>query len=238
MDTGSNEGLYLIGQGGDSTKLSIDVEPGVAYVKGYEVNKLITEHVITDKALTFNFVNNQLVNARTGGYFLIKEVVGSVDHDEGFLVNLYDTAETRITSKIKNSVFPTGKLIGTARLKALIYEAGQLGTPSATMRAYLYDFNMNAGYILSDVRSVGFTTSPNQFFADVVLTSGNAVYYENNNNTLLFPIGSDHIRTVRSNTGTIDTAFQFNRSEDKTVTFTNPAASTAYRDWETRVANG
>ena len=51
LDTGSNEGLYLANQGGDSTKLSIDVEPGIAYVKGYEVNKLITEHVIDRKSV-------------------------------------------------------------------------------------------------------------------------------------------------------------------------------------------
>lgn len=227
LDTGTNEGLYTAANGGDSTKLSIDVEPGVAYVKGYEVNKLITEHVITDKSLTYNFVNNQLVNARTGGYFLIKEIVGTVDHDEGFIINLYDTAETRITSKLRNTVFPSGRLIGTARMKAMIYESGTLGLPDGVMRAYIYDFNMNAGYILSDVRGLGYTTAPNQFFADVVLTNGNAVFYENNNNALIFPIGTNHLRAVRSNTGSVDTSFQFNRSEDKTVTFTSPAAITA-----------
>lgn len=227
LDTGSNEGVYLANNGGDSTKLSIDVEPGVAYVKGYEVNKLITEHVITDKALTYNSVNNQLVNARTGGYFLIKEIVGTVNHDKGFIINLYNTAETRITSKIKNTVSPTGKLIGTARMKAMVYESGTLGLPAGTMRAYIYDYSMNAGYVLSDARGIGYTSSPNQFFADIVLTGGDAIFYENNNNSLIFPIGSNHIKTVRSNTGTVDTSFQFNRSEDKTVTFTSPAAITA-----------
>lgn len=228
LDTGVNEGLYLANAGGDSTKLSIDIEPGVAYVKGYEVNKLITQHVITDKSLTFNFVNNQLVNARTGGYFLIDEIVGSVDHDEGFIVNLYDTAENRISTNIKNTIAPTGKLIGTARLKALVYEAGTLGRSTAQMRAYLYDFNMNAGYIVSDVRGVGYTVAPNQFFADIVLNDANqAVFYDSNINVLLFPIGADHIRTVRSNTGSVDTSFQFIRTEDKTATFTNPAAITA-----------
>lgn len=227
LNTGTNEGLLTEDEGGDSQKLSIDIEPGVAYVKGYEVNKLITEHVETSKANTFNYINNQLVNARTGGFFLIEEIVGSVDHDEGFIVTLYDTAEDRVTDNQKNTVTPSGLTIGSARLKALVYESGKLGSASAQMRAYLYDFQMNSGYVLGDVRAIGSATSSNRFFADVVLSSGKAVFYDNNNNTLLFPIGSNFTRTIRANTGSIDTSFQFNRSEDKTATLTSAAAITA-----------
>lgn len=227
LNTGTNEGLYTEDEGGDSQKLSIDVEPGVAYVKGYEVNKLITEHVATSKANTFNYINNQLVNARTGGYFLIDEIVGSVDHDEGFIVTLYDTAEDRVTDNQKNTVSPSGLAIGTARVKALVYESGKPGTASAQMRAYLYDFQMNSGYVLGDARAIGSTTASNRFFADIVLSSGKAVFYDNNNNVLLFPIGSEFTRTIRANTGSIDTSFQFNRSEDKTATLTSAAAITA-----------
>ena len=139
LDNETNEGLLFANAGGDSSKLSIDIEPGTAYVKGYEINKLITQHVITDKSTDFNFVNNQLVNARTGGYYLINEIMGSVDHDKGFIINLYDAAETRITSRKSTIESPTGRLIGTARMKAMIYESGTLGRPDARMRAYLYD---------------------------------------------------------------------------------------------------
>jgi hypothetical protein len=236
LDTGVNEGVYTANDGGDATKLSIDIEPGVAYVKGYEVNKLVTQHVVTDKATTYNFVNNQLINARTGGYFLVKEIVGSVNHDKGFLVNLYDAAETRITSNLGSLTAPTGRLIGTARMKAMIYESGTLGTPTATMRAYIYDYTMNAGYILSDVRGIGSTTASNEFFADVVLTtyyaangsvlSNDAVFNDSTTNVLLFPIGAANIKTIRSNTGSVDTTFQFIRSEDKTANLLSSATIT------------
>jgi hypothetical protein len=226
LDTGDNEGLLSADEGGDSSKLSIDIEPGTAYVKGYEINKLITQHVITDKSTEFNFVNNQLVNARTGGYFLINEIVGSVDHDKGFIVNLYNTAETRITSRISNLSAPTGKLIGTARMKAMIYESGVLGRSEARMRLYLYDFNMIPGFIVSDARAIGSTATSNMFFADIVLDSGVAVFRENNNNILLFPIGANNIKTVRSNTGSVDTNYQFIRSENKTADLTVPDSIT------------
>ena len=225
LDTGTNEGLYTSSNGGDSTKLSIDFEPGLAYVKGYEVSSLVTKHVETDKATTFEYVNNQQVNARTGGYFLIKEIVGSLGHDTGLVVNLYSAAETRITSKIKNdaAVGANNLKIGEARLKALVYESGILGRPTGYMRAYMFDFVMNAGYVISDVRAIQYGTSPDQFFADV----DGAVLLDDNQNVLLFDLGSRHIRSIRSNTGSSDTSFQFNRTETKTANFNSPSALTA-----------
>lgn len=235
LDTGENEGLLFANAGGDSSKLSIDIEPGTAYVKGYEINKLTTQHVITDKSSDFNFVNNQLVNARTGGYFLINEIMGSVDHDKGFIVNLYDTAQTRITDRKSSLEAPSGRLIGSARMKAMIYESGTLGRPDARMRAYLYDFSMIPGFVISDARAIVSSSASNYFAADIVLvdtdgepsTPNNAVFYENNNNLLLFPIGASNIRTVRSNTGTVDTNFQFIRSENKNINLTAAASITA-----------
>lgn len=228
LDTGNNEGLYTLSEGGDATKLSIDVGPGVAYVKGYEVSKITTQHVVTDKGTDYNNVNNQLVNARTGGYFLIKEITGSVDHDEAFVVNLYLNAETRLTSRVSNleNSPATQKIIGTARMKAMIYESGVMGTPTAVMRAYIYDHVMNPGYILTDTKAIGSTTASNRFFADVVLNDGKVIFYESNQNVLLFPLGASNIRSIRTSSGSVDTSFQFIRSENKTANVANTTSLT------------
>lgn len=215
LDTGSNEGLYTANGGGDPTLLSIDVEPGVGYVKGYEVNKLVTSHVITTKSTDFKTVNGQYLNTSTGGYFLIKEIVGSPKLDSGTIVDLYNTAETRITSTIKSSVTPTGTKIGTARVKSLIYETGTLGQPSATMRLYLYDINITTG-ILSDVRGVGVL---NEFFADIIVSPGSTNFIDQNENVLLFPVGSNYTKTIRDTGGTPDTSFEFSRTEDVLIDF-------------------
>jgi hypothetical protein len=227
LDTGSNEGLYKLNKGGDSKKLSVDVRPGVAFVKGYEVTKRGTEHVIIDKATEYDTVNNQLVNARTGGYFLINEIAGTVNHDKGFIVNLYETAEQRVSNGTSNITAPTAKIIGTARMKAMIYENGVLGSPNAQMRAYLYDYSMNSGYTLNDARAIGSTTAGNKFFADIVLNTNNkAVFYASNRNDLLIDLGATGVKSIRSEAGTVDTTFQFIRSEDKSANLISSDAIT------------
>jgi hypothetical protein len=216
LDTGTNEGVFTAAQGGDANKLSLDVDPGVAYVKGYEINKLITSHVVLDKSSEFNFINSQRINARTGGFTLINQIVGTIGRDDGLLVNIYDTAETRITSNITGTTTPTGNIIGTARIKNALYDSGVLGNPDARMRLYLYDLTMTDD-VFANARGVGI---PGSFFADLVLVNNNAQIQRENENTLIFPIGSSATRTVRDITGSPDTIFEFNRTESKTIDFT------------------
>ena len=215
LDTGTNEGVFTANNGGDATKLCLDVDPGLAYVKGYEINKLVTSHVVLDKSTEFNFINSQRISARSGGYFNIKEIVGTIPRDEGILVNLYDAAETRITSKTSSLAAPSGSIIGTARVKHVAYSSGTLGTAAAEMQFYFYDLNMTGG-VFADVRGVGISGT---FFADLVLSGGVAKFELENENVLLFPIGSSFTRTIRDSTGTPDTIFEFYRTESKTADF-------------------
>lgn len=216
LDTGTNEGLYFANAGGNANLISIEIDPGVAYVKGYEKNILTTQHIITDKSTTFNYVNESFVNATTGGYLVLKEISGHPILDVGTQINLYNAAETRITSKTPITTAPGGTILGTARVKAIQYDSGTLGNPTATMRIYLFDIKMTAG-LFSAVRGVGINGS---FFGDVVLTGGVAALQEPSKNLLIFPMGSDHTKSLRDNTGTCETSFLFYRTDDsKTIEF-------------------
>jgi hypothetical protein len=172
LDTGINEGLYTTAGGGDPTKLSIDVEAGLAYVKGYEVNKLSTTHVITDKSLAYANVNNQRINARTGGYLYITQTVGSPILDQGTLVGLYSTAENRVTNLTLSTASPSGTFLGSARVKSMIFDSGSPESGNAYFKLYLYDVNMNTGYTFNQAKSVG-NTSSGGFFADIDLSGIN-----------------------------------------------------------------
>lgn len=211
LDTGENEGYLTAENGGDANLLAIGVEPGVVYVKGYEINKLVTSYVFANKSATSAFVNNQITSANVGSYISIKEIVGLPQLDTGSTINLYSTAETRITSKRASSASPAGSLLGTARVRAIRYESGELGKPAGQMRLYLYDVRMTSG-TFSSVRAVG-TTTPVHFFADVVLNLDNtAVISEQNFVPTIYRVGSDFIKTIRSENETSDTTFTFQRT--------------------------
>lgn len=223
LNVNNNEGLLLSGDGGDANKLSIDVEPGLAYVKGYEVNTKVTEHVITDKSTAFEQVNGQIVTARTGDYINVKEVVGSIPQDIGQVVNIYNTAETRITSKLKSTTAASGTVIGTARVKAVVYNSGNVGQADGVYSVYLYDIKMTTGNF-SSARAIGIVGS---FFGDIVLTNGSAALQETNDSDMLFPIGTEHTRNVKDANGTsLDTQFYFGRTETKSVSLASGGGTT------------
>jgi hypothetical protein len=225
LDTGVNEGLIpstgLTNEEIEqlSNELSLDVEPGTAYVKGYEINQRVTEHVITDKAIDFEFVEGQVVSARTGGFIPVAEIVGSPLLNEGAIVDLYDTAENRITNNTRSIVAPTGNKIGEARLKSVLYDSGDLGTADGTLRFYLYDVQMTSSSF-ENVRAIH--SAATDLFCDVVLSSsGNAELVETIDNRLLFEIGSDSTREIRDQDSNPSTTFIFHQFENKNVNFNN-----------------
>lgn len=221
LDTGENEGFLISSAGGDPSLLAIDVEPGLSYVKGYEIETLVTTHLSTPKSTAFDFVNQQILSARSSNYLVIEEVVGLPVLDEGTLINLYcsgdsspDIGEKRITNAISSTELPTGNLIGTARVKSIEHESGNVGTPSGRLRIYLYDIKMNGtcGGI-PKLRSIQCST-PTNFFADVVLSTitGNAEFQQRYSQPLIYPLGTDFTRTLRSRDDVSDTSFVFQRT--------------------------
>ena len=202
LDTGVNEGLD---EEGDPDSISVDIEPGLAYVKGFEVNNLITRHVLIDKGIDFRFVNNALVNARTGGFFAINEIVGSPSVDEGVLVDLYDQTEERVTNETNVTAAIAGgnTKIGEARIKTVSYNSGTLGTAQGSLQLYLFDIVMDSGKVISDIKSVNVSGI---FFADVSGAFSNTI-----ENTLIYPIGTTDTRKIRKSPdeNQTDTNFSF-----------------------------
>lgn len=208
LDTGLNEGLD---PNGDPNKLSIDIEPGLAYVKGYEINNKQTKHQIIDKGVDFKYLNNAIVSARTGGFIVVNEIVGAFDIDEGTLIDLYDTAEQRVTNSTNAGSTPSGSKIGTARVKTAAYDSGTLGSADGSLQLYLFDIDMTGGAIISDVSAV----ATSEFFADV--STG---LTENIDNTLIYRLGTTDTRKIRSESqleNSTDTSFEFYTTQVSTI---------------------
>jgi hypothetical protein len=204
LDTGENEGYLSLERGGNPNLLTIEVEPGKAYIQGYEVVKVASSFVSTSKSVESINVNSEIISARTGNYLRVDELIGTPKTDLAQTVNLYDVAEQRVTNHIVITDSPTGNLIGSAKIKSFVYDDDK------EYFLYLFDIVMVGSNNFVDVKSV----QGNNFFADVVLTSNNAVLEESVNNNLLFKVGSDFTKTIRGSGGSIDTTFTFLRTFD------------------------
>jgi hypothetical protein len=208
LDTGTNGGFSNTG---NSQLLSIGVEPGVGYVKGYEINKLVTEYITIDKSTTFKVVNTQLATATTGSYVSANQVTGSITHDTGALVNLYDKEDRRLSNKLWASGSPTGNSIGTARVFATQYNSGILGTPDGTIDIFITDIRMNGTNTFASVKSL-YTSG---FGADIVPNqeAGNTTILQDVSiSTLVYQIGPSGIKSVRGASDAARMTFDFYRT--------------------------
>ena len=214
LDTGINEGYKTIEEGGDENLLAIGIEPGLAYVKGYEINTLTTSYVPADKSTDYNYVNSQILSARSGRYITVNQVKGMIPLDKGNQITIYDEADARITSHVAASVSPSGNVVGTARVKSVMSESGRFGLADSTFRVYLYDVSINSGKSFqSEAKAIHYTNGTNHFFADIVLDENdNAVIKDESSSVLLYPVGSAHTRTIRSSDNNSDTTFIFQRT--------------------------
>jgi len=233
LNTGENEGYLLEANGGDSNKLDINIEPGLAYVKGYEINKLVTSHIETDKSFDFEYVNSQILSARSSNYLVLNEIVGIPSLDTGTIVDLYsgstspDVGEQRVTNSLKSTDTPSGTKLGTAKVKSFVYDSNSIGTPNGQIRLYLYDIQMldDVGGF-KNIRSVH-TSTPTDFFADVVVnnTSGNAELKQKYTYPLLYSIGTKFTKTIRSENDLSDTTFTFQRMKSNLIINSNGTLS-------------
>lgn len=119
----------------NEARLSIGLEPGKAYVQGYEIEKIATEFLTTDKARVTNptVVNNASVPVAVGNYTLISAYYSAPTLFA--LVNIYDRPLTA------NGAPPAGGvLVGTCRIKG--YEPNVV---TGDYKMFLFDVKMIAG---------------------------------------------------------------------------------------------
>jgi hypothetical protein len=159
-----NRGVYTPENGGDETKLAIGLEPGKAYVEGYEIEKVSTTYIDVNKARDEDTSVNSVISATVGNYVLVTNVNGAPPIENFSTVNLYNYVNASV------GVAPSG-LIGTARVRAFEYHAGgAIGTQTAQYKLSLFDVELNDGYSFQrDVKSFFFNRSDSNinFTADI-----------------------------------------------------------------------
>lgn len=180
---------------GDDTTLDFIIDPGRAYVKGYEVNKTISTTVTQDRALTTKTLQARQTPATFGNYV-------RTEIPEGTGANLPDISEFE-----QVSLRDSGNTVrGTARVRAVQRES------TSIYRFYLFDIQMNVGYGFNQVRDL--YARAGAFEADLItadsvegsvtpLTTDSATLYDTANNNLLFPLPRERVSSLLSTVTTV-----------------------------------
>jgi hypothetical protein len=155
-----NRGVYTPENGGDESKLAIGLEPGKAYVKGYEIEKIATEFVTIPKARTTASQDNQVIRATVGNYILVTNLYGLVDINNFEQVELH----SRITTVAGTS--PAAQ-IGTARVRNIELHS------TGVYKLFLFDVKLNTGVDFNrQVKSVVSTNFTADIYANVTQLTG------------------------------------------------------------------
>ena len=181
LNSGSNFGVYeqLIGAPVDGVTYGNDdnfvavIDPGKAYIQGYEIESTASQFVTLDKAREINGAENNHVarlddspiGINIGNWVKVRNLFQAPDITNFEKVYLVKTMSTAGNAPV------AGNIIGTARVKSIqLYSADYTAGTSTDFKLGLFDIKMYNGFSFeADVKSItGITaTSTNPFTCDV-----------------------------------------------------------------------
>ena len=157
-----NRGIFKTGS---ATKLAIGLEPGKAYVRGYEIEKIATEYIAIDKARDLVQADNAFVNTTVGNFVYVTNINNLPPISTFETINLYN----QVTGSGARGV-ATGTKIGTARVRFIEWDSGTLAATTAIYKVGLFDVKMNTGYTFDrHVKSLHYNngSTAQNFTADI-----------------------------------------------------------------------
>jgi hypothetical protein len=215
---GVNRGLYTPVNGGDTNKLAVVIQKGLANVGGYDIEvrddivKVIDKPTATEELVGSTFTTSY------GNYIIVDEFCGIWDVDTGSEVYLYDAAIGAVTNGLysESDVALGSSVIGTAKVRHIKLESGNPGSATAQYRIYLYDIKMTSSSF-SNVRGL---TQPDSVYnargmADVVSSE----LKETNFNKFIWRLPKNYVKTIEnSTTENYDYSFFYQKEFISTIT--------------------
>ena len=191
--------LNMSEHGTSAGYLIAGLEPGKAYVFGYEFETIATTDINMERARNTDSVSSYPVPVAIGNYLFVNAGGSTANWATDF-----DLDSQPLIALASGTIGATGTRLGTARLRQLTYS--QAGASGDTYKAYLYDIKMDGTNRLTDVTMlyrIGLTagdtgngvTSANAQLFDVdslSITGGNTFLTSQESNILVFrvPIGN------------------------------------------------
>lgn len=219
LNVANNDGVYTSGEGGNTSLLVVEASPGLAYVQGYDIERIVSTQINVDKASDYEFLESAKALVDYGNYVIVDNVVGNWDLNQQAVVSLRSQQANAIsTGNYSSTNFPTGEL-GTARVRGFEYYTGTPGLPNAKYKMYLTDVTMKAGYSFANVCSIGYNGGVGTAYgkADILdSNTKNANTFDPAFNRSLFRLPARAIRKLRNLSDVVNNDFSFYKSFDVT----------------------
>ena len=120
-----------------TNKVSLAVEPGKAYVRGYEIEKIVTQYLEIDKARDLSNFESKTIDTSPGNYIIVKSTNYLPDINTD--VTFYDKYGSA------GAVPAGGNVVATARIKQI-----QLHTLSPlTYKVFLFNLSVSSGKVFT-----------------------------------------------------------------------------------------
>ena len=213
-----NQGVFTSPYG-SATKLSVDVEPGKAYVQGYDNDILVTQHVEIDKGIDTNFISQGSSYADYGNYVIVDNVVGNWDlngHDEVSLRGRNGAGSAQANAIFRGRFSggnSPGTEIGRARVRGVELLSGTPGNQTAQYKLFLSDIRITtSGRSFANTESLHFAASAGQANgrADILNSNNlNANTIDQISTTAVFQLPASAIQRLRSQAGLVNTDYFF-----------------------------
>ena len=216
LDNESNQGLKTLANGGNTNCLAVDVSPGKAYVKGFEIDTIHSRNIKIEKGNDAHVIEDYSIAANYGNYVAATEVCGNWDINGQDEVKLYDTAQRAVSNNTLGATGPVGTQIGTARVRAVEHSSGDKGAPSCIFNMYLYDIKMTAN-TFQDVKAIYFNDGTSKAHADLTQTSGATTLTDTGFNKAVFPLTNPFTKRIRNSSGTVVADYKFMKVFDVTI---------------------
>ena len=133
--------------------LALQVSPGKAYIKGYEIDKIAPTIIDVNKSRDFRTLNAAASPIDLGNYIKVTNLYGTPDvssiSSETTVYKQLDLYDTNIATRGT----AVGVHMGVARVRTYQYDSGTAGEQDATYRLYLFDIRMFTRIILSGTPS-------------------------------------------------------------------------------------
>lgn len=182
----------------DSTKLIAKLDPGKAYVQGYEYETIGQTLLSINRARTFDQADNVDVNVSYGNYVFVNTVSGVFNTTSFTAVTLRDD---------------TAAAIGTAQVRYLQWVGGLPGS-TAVYRMYLFNIVMNAGKFFKNIETIiasGATATVNVLSKVGGVVGGDVLLGGSDSPGLVFPLNNSYIKTIRDSLNATQSDYQFQK---------------------------